>query len=181
MFRSFMTGSENKPAAKGKGSRPERSAAPVTIQRAVRAMFGGAAGTIVWGIFWVIVAATSKSNLVQYNNSLPHGKQLTTSQVNSEFTGTIIVLIIETLLFTALWLWMARMNQDGRSWARYVSSVLFVLWTYETYRTIGVGGNWVVIVDLVLSVLIWCIGVAAVYFMWKPESTVYYKSTAQRV
>ena len=180
MFRSF-TSSENKPAAKGKKPQREGSAPPAAIQRAVKTMLAGAAGSIVWGVFWVIVAATSKSNLVNYNNSLPHGKQLTASQVNSQFTGTIIVLVVETLLFTALWVWMARVNKDGRGWARWVSSVLFLLWTYETYRTIGVSGNWVVIVDLVLSLLIWAIGVAAVYFIWRPESTAYYKATAEHL
>src|SRR5215475_14085932 len=133
MFRSF-TSSENKPAANGKRPPQEGSAAPPAIQRAVRLMLAGAAGTVAWGIFWVVVAATSKSNLVKYNSSLPHGQQLTASQINSQFTGTIIVLIVEALLFTGLWLWMARVNQDGRNWARITSSRFFLLWTYETYR-----------------------------------------------
>jgi len=178
MFKSF-TSSENKPAATGKKATRDPSALPAPVQRASRWMFFGAVGSILWGIYWVIVAAASKSSLVEYNNSLPKSKQLTASQINSQFGSSIAFLILEALVFAGLWVLMSRMTQAGRNWARITSSALFALWSWETYQTIVVVRNGIEVGDLLLTLAIWGFGLTALYFLWRPESTEYFKPASQ--
>ena len=42
--------------------------------------------------------------------------------------------IVLGLVAAALWLWMARANGHGRSWARILATVLFGLATLEAIR-----------------------------------------------
>jgi uncharacterized membrane protein (UPF0136 family) len=68
----------------------------------------------------------------------------------------------------ALWLWMARANSQGRNWARIVSTVLFVLATLHLFGNKGV-------VPVVFAVLTWLVGLAAVWLLWRPTSSAFFK------
>lgn len=145
--------------------------APPPVQRACRLMFFGAMATVVWGVFGVIVDA------VWQGATVTNGSQkLSAGQVKG---ALVLITIVEAVLFTVLWLWMSRMNRDGRSWARIVSSILFLGWSYATYQAIGGLNNWVAVVDLVIALVIWGLGVGAVYYLWQSESSAFYKSSAK--
>jgi hypothetical protein len=178
MFKSF-TSSDSKPAAKGGKPSPAAPAPPEAVSRAVRFMFAGAAATLAWGIYLIIVTVTSRSAALAANNSLTTGKRMTASQFNSAYTGIIIYYIALTLVFVALWLWMARMNQAGRNWARITSSVLFAFWTYEAYRSITALSTYIVLGLMIIMLLIWGAGLGALYYLWRPESKAYFKQPAQ--
>jgi hypothetical protein len=77
------------------------------------------------------------------------------------------------LLSIGLWLWLARACNRGRNWARITGTVLFGLDTLLILLSVsrlkaGVG----VLVDLV----IWLIGLAAVVLLWRKESSAYFAS-----
>lgn len=177
MFKSF-TSSDNKPATKGAGRSPAAPPPPETVSRAVRFMFAGAAASFVWGLYLVIVTVSSRSAALAANNSLASGKRMTASQFNSAFTGIIVYYIALTLVFVALWLWMARMNQAGRNWARITSAVLFAIWTYEAYRSITALSTWIVLGLMIIMLLIWGAGLGALYYLWRPESKSFFKPLA---
>jgi hypothetical protein len=179
MFKSF-TSSDNKPAATGKKPAPAGSgdsAGATAVGRAARLMLGGAAGTLIWGIYWVTLALAFKNDTAAYYAKAQH---VTLSQANSRVVGGMLVTIIEVVLFIGLWLWMARMNKDRQNWARIASTVFFFVWTYETYQAISGLSTYIALINLIIMLLIWGTGLGALYYLWRPESTAFFKSAAQR-
>jgi hypothetical protein len=187
MFKSFTAGDKQPPA------KPERSgrsghpadqgspAPPATVRRAVRFMQVGAAGSALSLIFSVIGSFSLKSNMMSADAAKLKDHQITASQISSTATALIIYTIIVGLISIGLWLWMARTNEAGRSWARITASVLFGLWSIYTYSVIGElhGGVTItatLIVSLVLIIALWVVGVATIFQLWRPASTAYFKA-----
>jgi hypothetical protein len=74
---------------------------------------------------------------------------------------------------------MARANGRGRNWARILSTVLFGLATLQltgVFRTpvshAGVGG---IALGVIFPVLTWLVGLAAVWLLWRPASSAFFK------
>jgi hypothetical protein len=188
MFKSFTEKlpSGSKPSSRSGGSRQGGSrqgkpaadvTPPATMQWAVKLMLAGAAVSTVYLVFALIVTASIKSSLVRWNATEPKAKQLTASQVNSLATYYIVSTIIIGLIAIGLWLWMARMNSAGRSWARIAATVLFVLWSYYTYVSIGqTHGAATLITSTVIVLVTWLIGLAALFLLWRPASSAFYKA-----
>ncbi len=171
MFKAF-TGSESK--ASGKPPAKNAPTVPPATRRASALMLGGAAGTVVFGIYGVIAALTSKAAVIHYYESLNH---MTASQANSGFAAAVVFTIVVCLAFAAVWVFMARANRAGLGWARVASSVLFLLWTYGTWRSFATANTTVGLVDLIIMLVIWGIGGAALSQLWLPETSAFMKSS----
>ncbi|HXC85806.1 MAG TPA: hypothetical protein VNV62_28580 [Trebonia sp.] len=183
MFKSFA---EKLPvrAATGKGTVGEPDA-PETVRWAVRLMLVGAAISTVFLLFGVIVTVSERNSLINalisWNKTQPKSKQLSLSQIHSYVTVSIVTIIIVGLVSIGLWLWMARTNSGGRNWARITASVLFALWTFYTYQSIGdTRGAATLIASTVIVLLIWLVGLASLFLLWRPASTRFYKSAPAR-
>ena len=164
MFRSFTARDKNPPARSQRSADP---APPDTVQRAARYMLVGAFVTAIWQIYWIVVTAAHKASLTNAN-----GKPVT----NSQMAAIILTTIVFTILISALWVLVARVNQAGKRWARIAATVLFALWSYSTYRSIPLitrGGYW--IVNIIIMLAIWLIGLAVIYLLWRPDSTAFFK------
>lgn len=154
------------------GRDPEDSAIPASVRKAVRFMLGGGAMTLLVAVLWLIVEITDKNALTDSN-----GKKLT----NGQFTGAVVqVFIIEFLIPVALWVVMARFNRAGATWARIVASVLCAIDTYFAFGLVNSlrGGQAPKVPDIVFIVLtlaVWVIGVIAIAFLWRGESSVYFQ------
>jgi hypothetical protein len=72
----------------------------------------------------------------------------------------------------ALWLWMARKNGQGKNWARILSTVLFALATLDLF---GVVSQPKTVLGLIFPVLTWLVGLGAIVFLWRKESTEFFK------
>jgi len=87
--------------------------------------------------------------------------------------------IVGGLVVTALWLWMARANGQGRNGARIFSVVLSGVVTLALAIELGLGGPGHVagmtVPSLALSVLNWLIGLAAAGLLWLPASAAFFK------
>jgi hypothetical protein len=165
MFKSFTASGKNLPA---KSADP---APPDTVQRAARYMLVGAAVTAIWLIYWIVVTAAHKASLTNAN-----GKPVTNSQV----AAIILSMIVFTILISAIWVLVARLNQAGKSWARIAATVLFALWLYSTFRSIPLaakGGYGIVSIIIMLAICL--IGLAVVYLLWRPDSTAFYKAQSR--
>ena len=165
MFKSFTASNKNLPA---KSADP---APPDTVQQAARFMLVGAVVTAIWQIYWIVVTAAHKASLTH-----PDGKPITSSQVAASILGTIVL----TILISAIWVLVARVNQAGKRWARIAATVLFALWSYSTYRSIPLitrGGYW--IVNIIIMLAIWLIGLAVIYLLWRPDSTSFFKGQSR--
>lgn len=186
MFKSFTeklpTGSKpssRSPQPSKKGSRspaPSSDATPPdTVQWAVKLMLAGAAISTVYLVFALIVTASIKTDLTRWNATQAKSKQLTASQLNSLATYYVVSTILIGLIAIGLWLWMAKMNTRGRKWARIVASVLFALWSYYTYVSIGeTHGAATLITSTVIVLVTWLIGLGALFLLWRPTSSAFY-------
>jgi hypothetical protein len=186
MFKSFTASDKKlpasgKPSSRSKQPQPSRySEPPATLQWSVKLMLAGAAVSTVYLVFAVIVTFSVKSSLARWNATEPKAKQLTTSQLNSLATYYIVSTVIIGLIAIGLWLWMARMNTAGRSWARITASVLFLLRTYYTYVSIGqTHGAATLITSTAIVLVTWLIGLAALWLLWRPASSAFIKAQSR--
>jgi hypothetical protein len=150
----------------GKPVEPERPPAPPSVLNAVKLMYVGAAISTVSLIISLIDIGGTKAAIRKARPSL------TAAQVNQLNTFIITLAIVSGVIGVALWLWMARANSQGRNWARILSSVLFGLATLDLY---GVLSQPKTVLGLVFPVLTWLVGLGAVIFLWRKESTEFFK------
>jgi hypothetical protein len=169
MFKAF-TGSDNKASGKTPAT---GGTAPRPLLRASKLMVFGAGGTIVYGVFWIIVALTSRSAWLKSYESLEHESA---SQANSGFYASVVFTLVLSVAAAAVWWWMSRVNQAGLGWARLASSVLFLLWTYFTYESISGVDSVVGLINFIVELVIWGFGGAAIYQLWLPESSLFIRS-----
>jgi len=183
MFKSF-TASDKKLAGKnGKVDAPGE-APPVPVRRAVRLMQAGAVCSTISLILTVIASFSLKSNMMTAGAAKLKAHQITASQISSTATALIAYTIIVGVFSIGLWLWMARKNEAGRTLARITASVFFALWSIYTYSVLGelTGGTTItgtLVASIVLILALWVIGAAAIYQLWRPASTVYFKAQSK--
>ena len=144
------------------------------VQAAVRLMYAGAAVSavgLIIGLALIIVDIQVAARGQFLGHSLAAHKPL-----------VITVWIVFGLAGVSTWLWMARANGQGRNWARILSTVLFVLATLQlrgaVTRLVSHAGFGVTVLyygGAVLFVAAWLAGGAAVWLLWRPPSTAFFK------
>ena len=143
-----------------------RPPAPPSVVNAVKLMYTGAAISTVSLIVSFIDIGGTKAAIRRARPSL------TVAQVNQLNTFIISLAIVSGLLGIALWLWMARANGQGKNWARIVSTVLY------GQATLDMNGEYSepkTVIGLVFPVLTWLVGLAAIWLLWRPDSTAFFK------
>jgi hypothetical protein len=160
----------------GQPVEPARPRAPAPVLTAVKLMSAGAAVSaveLIIGLALIIVdlKVAASGRFLGHSLTAPQTRPL-----------IITVWIVFGLVVMAMWLWMARANGQGRNWARILSTVLFGLATLQlrgaftrpvSHAGFGVtvlyyGGN-------VLFVAAWLVGAAAVWMLWRPASSAFFK------
>jgi hypothetical protein len=137
---------------------------------AVRLMYGAAALTALGLIIQVTLIATE--SMATLRSQYPHA---TITELRHTPGVLITSAVFSGVIEIGLWLFMARANRAGLSWARYVASGLFAVSTIILAITLtGTSG---LLLKLSTAVL-WLIGAGAVYFMWQRDSTAFYKAPA---
>ena len=146
----------------GRPVEPLRSPAPASVLTAVKLMYAGAAvftvGLIILIISVAFVGRTAATlRLAGRSQPLP---------------VVIAVGIVGGLVVIGLWLWMAQANSQGRNWARILSTALFGL---ATLKLIGVFSEPKTVLGLIFWAPTWLIGLAAVWLLWRPDSSTFFK------
>jgi hypothetical protein len=144
---------------------PERPAAPAPVLTAVKFMYAGAAVSLVPLLITLPFIGDVKSYHLRWDGHTETAAQLT------QLRPLLIPLTIAGgLVVPAVWLWMARANGHGRSWARILSTVWFGLATLELAGAItGAGFRFgAAALGMIVPVLTWLIGAAAVWLLWRP-------------
>ena len=145
-----------------------RPPAPAPVRTAVKLMYAGAAVSTVPLI--VALATPIAGDISAYHLRWgSHG--LTAAQISHWRPLIITVVTVLGLVVPALWLWMARTNGQGREWARILSTVLFGLATLHLFGNHG-------LVQVGVAVLTWLAGLAAVWLLWRPASSAFFKPQA---
>jgi hypothetical protein len=150
----------------GKSVEPEQLPAPPPVVNAVKLMYVGAAISTVSLIISLADIGGVKTAIKKAKPSW------TAAQVNQYDRFLITVAIVSGVIGIALWLWMARSNNQGKNWARILSTVLFCLATLDL---IGVFSQPKTLLGVVFPVLTWLVGLGAVFLLWRPESSAFFK------
>jgi hypothetical protein len=141
-----------------------REPEPATVRNAVRFMYAGAVASLI-GVVVGLTQGVSKSAI---HKAAPN---LTTSQVNTAASLAVITSVVFGIIGIALWLVIARASARGRNWARITGTVFFALETLSLL--LGLARPQVTLVK-VFPILIWLIGLGAVIFLWRPDSSRYF-------
>jgi hypothetical protein len=160
----------------GQSAEPLRPPAPAPMLTAVKLMYAGAAvGAVELSIGLALIIADIRA--AARGQFLGHS--LTTPQMRPLI---ITVWILFGLIAMALWLWMARANGQGRNWARILSTVLFGLATLQLpgaftqpVSPAGFGATVLYYGATALFAAAWLVGAAAVWLLWRPSSSAFFK------
>ena len=145
---------------------PDRGPAPQSVLYAVKLMYTGAAVSTVSLFISLASIGGTKDAIKKARPSL------TATQVDQLNTFIIALAVVSGVVGVALWLWMARKNGQGKNWARVLSTVLFGLATLDLF---GVVSQPKTVLGLVFPLLTWLIGLGAIVFLWRRESTEFFK------
>jgi hypothetical protein len=159
----------------GQPAKPPRPPAPAPVRTAVKLMYAGAAASaagLISGLALIIVdiKAAASGRFFGYSVATPQMRPL-----------IITVFMLISLVVIALWLWMARANRQGRNGARIMSTVLFGLGTLQLHHPLPQGspaGFGVTVLYYGVAALFigsWLAGAAAVWLLWRPASTAFFK------
>ena len=160
----------------GQPAGPLRPPAPAPVLTAVKLMYAGAAVSAVGLIIGLAMIIGNVKGAVR-------GQFLGHSLTEPQLKPLIItVWILFGLVVIALWLWMARANGQGRNWARILSTVLFGLATLQLpgafTQPVSHAGFGVTVLyygATALSAAGWLVGAAAVWLLWRPASSAFFK------
>ncbi|MBV9093113.1 MAG: hypothetical protein JO132_04455 [Streptosporangiaceae bacterium] len=145
----------------GQPAGPLRPAAPAPVLAAAKFMRGGAISSAAYLIVALPFAGDLKGNVL--------GHRLTPTPL------TITLVIAAGVALIGLWLWMARATSQGRNWARILATALFGLATLELLSALEIiGRNGVA--QAFFAALTWLSGLGAVWMLWRPASSAFFKS-----
>jgi hypothetical protein len=112
-----------------------------------------------------------------------HSAIVTDSTHNSAYNaGFVGGAVLEGLAQAALWLWMAWKTGTGRAWARVLSTVFYGLLCVQfvlglTFFAVSHGtGHPAVLVVILVQ---WGVGLAALIHLWRRESSDFFASAKQ--
>jgi hypothetical protein len=161
-------GSNMQYPAGGGSNLAQRPPQPRSVRIAVILMYAGAALSTVSLILTLAFIHRLRSAIA---TSLRHAKTtrpFTAAQIHTAQTSGVAVIILLLLIIIGLWLWMAWANNKGRGWARIVATVLYglnTIWFLLSLRNLGG--------PAIFYSLSWVIGLAAIIFLWRRETTQY--------
>jgi hypothetical protein len=148
---------------------PQRPEQPPSVRNAVRLMYAGAALEVIAAIVSVLTRGSLKSAI------LKNHPNYTVAQLHTAEVARATILIIGALIAIGLWIWMAQANGRGLSWARTLSAVFFgistlsLLLSLVAARTVG---------TLIVGVIIWLVGLAAIILLFSKESSPFFSKRA---
>lgn len=180
-YPSYGTQDATQPAygqqAPGQGGyyAPAPVVRPPSIDKAVLMMKIGAALSVLSGLMVFAMKGTMREATEKALRD--QGQTLTASEIDAAVNISLGVGVFMGLVGAALWWWMAVMNGKGRSWARIVATVFFVIGLLQTLwaftQPSGGALGWV------LNIASLLVGAAAVFFMWQKDSTRFYEESSR--
>jgi len=176
-FQPYPTGSSSGQMP-GPAVRPPQ---PPALRNAVRLMWAGAGLALISVIITLALSGTIKSAIrkaaVTANATRrSQGKSiLTASQIHTLANVTLVILAVVGIIGVLLWVWMAWANNRGSNWARIVATVLFGLNTLSLIFEVGRAS-----ITIIFVFIGWLIGLGAIVFLWRKETTAYIKAGQQR-
>jgi hypothetical protein len=151
---------------------PLDASPPSSIATAVRLMYVGAGLSGVG----IVVNLTQRDEIRE--QIAENDSSLTEDELDTAVTVGTATSVVFGLIAIGLWIWMARRNEQGQSWARITATVLGGLSIVSLLATLGMGqmtglGAVFGVVSLVLAAVI-------LYLLYTPQSSQYYRARSPR-
>lgn len=146
----------------------QRPPAPASVLTAVKAMYAGAAASLLGIVVDLLTVGTTKTEIAR------HSPSMTAGQVASTQHALIAGFIAGGVIAAAVWIVLARLCQRGRGWARITGTVLFGLATVDTL--VGLTTPLALAARL-WALVVWLAGLVAVVFLWRRASSDYFRQT----
>ena len=154
----------------GQMPEPQRPPAPNSVQTAVKLMYAGAALSFIELAVNLVAISSVKTAI---HKRFPN---YTSTQLHAAEVSYVVVVVLSSVIAIGLWLWMARANAAGRNYARITGTVFFALNTLFFLLSIARPHA---SIGLVLSLLVWLVGLGAVIMLWRKDSGPYFTPRAQ--
>ncbi|ANS78604.1 hypothetical protein SGUI_1208 [Serinicoccus hydrothermalis] len=147
---------------------------------AEKLMYAGGVVSLVTGIVGFFESEDSiRDRLSQASEAM--GGSMTPEMIDQQVALTPISALVTGLIAAVLWFLIGRFCGKGKGWARIVATVLAVLNLISfVFGLLGSsiipgasGGTFVLLLNAVSAI----IAAAVLFFLWKKESTAYFKST----
>ena len=168
MYQPYPTSGEQPPE-------PQRPPIPTSVQNAVKFMYAGAALSLIELVVGLATIGSLKTAIEQAGQRAH--KHYTPSQLHQLEVSSVVILVLIGVIAIGLWLWMARANQAGHSYARITGTVLFGLNTLFLFLSLAQPH---VSLGLIFNLLVWLAGLGAVIMLWRKESGEYFLSPRTR-
>ncbi len=159
MYQPYPGGETQLPQA-------QRQPAPASVRTAVKAMYAGAAASLLGILVDLLTVGATKTAIAR------HSPSMTASQVASTQHVLIAGFIAGGVIAAVVWLVLARSCQLGRGWARITGTVLFGLATVDTLAGLATP---VALASRLWALVVWLAGLAAVVFLWRRSSSAYFR------
>src|SRR3984957_6502246 len=170
MYQPFPGGAESPEPAQ-----TTTTVVPPSITRAERAMYVGAAASVIGIIVDLTTYSSLQNALAKRKNK--NGQLLTHAQEVDLAPVEVVVLVVAGLIAAGVWIWMARSCRAGKSWARTVSTVLFAVSTIGVFASIGGGSRPGGAPTRIYGFVVWIVGLIAIVLLWQRASSDYFKGS----
>ena len=150
----------------GPSPEPQRIQPPRSVLSAVKLMYAGAALEVLAVIIALVTIGSLKSDIFKTHPNY------TSAQLHTAEVARTVPLAAGAVITIALWLWMAWANGRGRSWARVVSALFFGINTLDlliSFFLVHAAAT------LIIGVVIWLVGLAAIVLIFSKDSGPFYK------
>ncbi|WP_130011932.1 hypothetical protein [Serinicoccus sediminis] len=174
-------GYEAAPSYDAHGGAPAGAVAtPQPVGLAEKLMYAGGVVSLVTGIVGFFESEDSiRDRLSQASEAM--GGSMTPEMIDQQVALTPISALVTGLIAAVLWFLIGRFCGKGKGWARIVATVLAVLNLISfVFGLLGSsiipgasGGTFVLLLNAVSAI----IAAAVLFFLWKKESTAYFKAT----
>jgi predicted tellurium resistance membrane protein TerC len=154
------------PASAPVSQEPARLGPPRSVVRAIQLMYVGAAAELVALVVDLIFVGSLRADL---KRQYPH---YTSLQLSHAQNARVAFLVLAAIVAASLWLWMARANGSGRSWARTVSAVLFSIGILDLVVELATVPT---PAALTIDVVIALIGLVVIVLLFRKESGPFYR------
>jgi hypothetical protein len=149
---------------------------PPPIATAVKLMYAGAVLSLIGLIVTLLSLSSLKTEL--RDEIAESNPDFTTQDLDSLYQVTVGVAVVFGLVGTALWLWMAWKNGQGRGWARVVATVLGGLNLVSSILTIAAGAS--LTVSEILTVINLILAIVILFLLWRRDSSAFYVESSSR-
>jgi len=147
-----------------------RQPAPAAVLNAVRAMYAGAAASLIGIVIEILTVNATKTAIAR------HSPNLSASQLASTQHALVGGFIAGGVIAAAVWIGLALACRRGHNWARITGTVLFGLATLDTF--VGLATP-VATAPKLWALVVWLAGLVAVVFLWRRDSSAYFKASPQ--